>query len=87
MDFTPQLVDGAYRIGGGDQALTDEDGVVTGIAQGPGVVAPADPGLGHLHHPTGDGGGHAHRPLVVDLERWRLDSNQLLIKVQYAWRL
>jgi hypothetical protein len=21
------------------------------------------------------------------LERWRLDSNQLLVKLQYAWRL
>src|SRR6187551_1735155 len=68
MYFTPQLVDGGDRIGGGDERLPHQDGVVAGVAQRPGVVAAPHARLGHLDHTLGDGGGHAHRPLVVDLE-------------------
>ena len=53
MNFTPQLVDGADRVGGGDERLPHQDGVVAGVVQGPGVAAVPDAGLGHLHHSVG----------------------------------
>ena len=49
--------------------LTHEDGVVTRPTKGLGVRPTPHPGFGHRHDVTGDRRPHAHRPVVVHLER------------------
>ena len=63
-----QLAQLRRPIAGPHQRLADQDGVVTGVGQAPGVVAVADAGLGDGDHVGRNASRQRAGALVVDLE-------------------
>src|SRR2546423_6193319 len=69
VDTSYERTNGAGAVGGGDNGLADEDGVVAGIGEAGDVSGIGDTGFGNTDDVRRDGGGHDVRPLAIDLER------------------
>ena len=64
-----QVGHGRARVGAGDQALSHQDGIGTGVGVHKEVVRPTDPALGHGHDLGRQVGQHGLERPGVDLQR------------------